>query len=162
MSMAHAYRMKKKMADGGYMEGEESQPAPVAASNNKAAEMTKSMRSAFNYDKDYAHGGPVCMDCGGQMMAEGGELSQEPDMDMIDHIMNDRSNGADADASLPEADFEPAEFDDLVKDDGLEEHYTGKNSGDEIGDKEQDEERSLADDAFEEMKKKKDKNPKPA
>lgn len=129
MSMAIAYAMKKqgkKMAQGGSM--------PCAA-----------------------HGMDACKMCHGGKMAEGGEVEDEasgyhdmpiesPEVtedyeypeDIVGRIMMSRDQGYSeggrvANDTPPVADFEDNQFDDLVKRDDLEQHYTGANSGDEIG-----------------------------
>ncbi len=96
--------------------------------------------------------------------AEGGEM----DDDMVSHIMHKRkmmSEGGMAANDVGEgeyADEEPNQFDDLEKDDHLEEHYTGKNSGDEDGDHEHDEEMHDMISQIMKSRKKKDKMPRPA
>lgn len=72
--------------------------------------------------------------------------NQDDHEDMIGRIMKQRarhfSKGGRVSNDTPvTADFEDNQFDDLVKDDDLEEHYTGANSGDEIGDHQEDEDR---------------------
>jgi hypothetical protein len=71
-------------------------------------------------------------------MAEGGEVQEH---DMIDRIMRKHfsKGGEVANETDETADFEDNQFDDLVKDDGLEFHDTGANSGDELGDAQEDE-----------------------
>jgi len=66
--------------------------------------------------------------------------------------------GEVANSDKPIADGMPAEFDDLHLRDGLEEHYTGANSGDEDGDS------SYLDDAVAKvmLKRRKQHNPRPA
>ncbi len=96
--------------------------------------------------------------------AEGGEM----DDDMVSQIMHKRkmmSEGGRVANDVGEgeyADEEPNQFDDLVKDDHLEEHYTGKNSGDEDGDHEHDEEMHDMISEIMKSRKKKDKMPRPA
>lgn len=81
------------------------------------------------------------------LYAEGGDVDEEHDEhDMVSRIMKQRSNhysegGRVANEDHIEADFEPNEFDDLAKDDHLEFHDTGANSGDELGDEQEDEDR---------------------
>lgn len=72
--------------------------------------------------------------------------SEEEDFDMVDRIMKRRATGYSEGGKVsndtsPMADFEENQFDDLVKDDDLEQHYTGENSGDQVGNaqKEEDE-----------------------
>lgn len=129
-----------------------------------------------------AHGGEPgnCKMC----MAEGGFVEEEKDSgygampmdsetmegdltdDMIDRIMAKRmmsEGGEVANDDSPIADEKSAQFDDLVKDDELESGYTGENSGDEIGDEQEDKDR---DDMIERIMKqramKASKMPRPA
>lgn len=72
--------------------------------------------------------------------------NQSDHEDMVGRIMRQRmkhfSKGGQVANDTPiTADFEDNQFDDLVKDDELEHHYTGANSGDEIGDEQEDEDR---------------------
>lgn len=83
------------------------------------------------------------------LYAEGGDV--EDDQDMIDRVMQKRehmySEGgrvANEDHGPDEsrlADFSPNEFDDLALRDDLEFHYTGENSGDELGNEREDHDR---------------------
>lgn len=64
--------------------------------------------------------------------------NQDDVEDMVGRIMAQREHhysegGRVANDTSPIADFEDNQFDDLVKRDDLEQHYTGANSGDEIG-----------------------------
>ncbi len=108
------------------------------------------------------HGTEMCEMCHGGKMAEGGFVEEEKesgyermpegrekmdsaammeDEDMISRIMKQRysKGGRIANDTPITADFEDNQFDDLVKDDDLEMHYTGQNSGDEIGNEKMDE-----------------------
>jgi hypothetical protein len=126
----------------------------------------------------YAEGGDVC-ECGtpgcprcdddaaskptaiSGGYAEGGEVDDD---DLVGRIMKRRmSEGGKVANETPEtADFDDNEFDDLVLRDDLEEHYTGKNSGDEIGDKAvEDEDDDIVSRAMR-SRSKKDKLPRPA
>lgn len=106
--------------------------------------------------KKYAEGGFVEeeKESGYQSMPEeyekiADEVNEDQDFkeeDIVDRIMrqlkqNDIKEGQEANDTPMLADYEKNEFDDLVKDDELEEHYTGANSGDEIGDAQEDEDR---------------------
>jgi len=87
--------------------------------------------------------------------------------DMVSRIMKQRQHhyshgGKVANRSEVEADFEPNEFDDLSKDDDLEQHYTGANSGDEIGDVQEDEDRHDIIERIMRSRRKKDRMPIPA
>lgn len=80
-------------------------------------------------------------------MARGGEVEHPDavhnaagteDADMIARILHKRKEYSKGgmvanDVGVAEADEAPAEFDDLVLRDDLEEHYTAANSGDELG-----------------------------
>lgn len=75
---------------------------------------------------------------GGQAMAEGGMPAEhEQDADMIARIMHKRKmysqGGMVANDDEPIADGMEAQYDELAKDDHLEMHDTGANSGDEDG-----------------------------
>lgn len=80
--------------------------------------------------------------------SEHNAMAEDEDEDMIGRIMRQRyskggmvaneDHGPDDDGL---ADFKRNEFDDLSMRDHLEEHYTGANSGDEIGDEQEDEDR---------------------
>lgn len=94
--------------------------------------------------------------------------NQDDHEDMVGHIMKKRqmhfSKGgrvANDVGTGEEADAMPNQFDDLVKDDGLEEHYTGKNSGDEVGDAAEDEDRRDIVAMIMKSRKKKDRLPNP-
>lgn len=151
MSLANAYYMRKRMAKGGMCE----------------------------------HGLSMCEMCHGGKMAEGGFIEEEKasgygdmpmdgekmnmaaemeDEDMIDRIMRQRysEGGKVANDSGPIADEESAEYDDLVKDDDLEMHDTGANSGDELGDAQEDEDRHDVVARIMRSRAKKDRLPRPA
>lgn len=73
--------------------------------------------------------------------------NQDDHEDMVGRIMRQRAvhyskGGRVANDTPITAGFEDNQFDDLVKDDDLNEHYTGKNSGDELGDAQEDEDRN--------------------
>lgn len=154
MSLATAYAMRKKsmgMARGGMCE----------------------------------HGSTACDMChGGKMMADGGmmeekssgyrpmpeahdnmnEMADMEDEDMISRIMKQRysKGGRVANETGPSADFQPNEFDDLVKDDDLESSYDGANSGDELGNEQEDEDRRDIISKIMKARKMKDRLPRPA
>jgi len=80
--------------------------------------------------------GPQGMSEGG-MLTHSGYETEEHEKDMVGRVMKQRQHmysegGRVANTDLPEADFDPNEFDDLHLRDNLEEHYTGANSGDEL------------------------------
>jgi len=118
-NMAIAYNMKKrKMAEGGM-----AMDCPDCSSGS-------------------------CMKHSQSKMADGGMARD--DGDLVERIMKKRGmyseggrvanedHGPDDDRL---ADFSPNEFDDLSLKDDLESSYTGKNSGDLIGDEQEDEDR---------------------
>lgn len=93
--------------------------------------------------------------------------NQDDHEDMVGHIMKKRMKhyshgGKVANDTPPIADSESADYDDLVKDDDLEFHETGKNSGDEIGDAQEDEDERDMISSIMRSRKKKDKMPRPA
>lgn len=93
--------------------------------------------------------------------------NQSDHEDMVGHIMKKRMKhyshgGKVSNEDEPIADSEAAEYDDLEKDDDLEEHYTGKNSGDEDGDEQEDEDQRDTVSQIMKSRKKKDKMPRPA
>lgn len=177
--MSIAYAMKKKAqkhADGG----------PVLP---QADTVQESMRKAFGSSKKHAEGGEICPSCGGsgpKMMAHGGMAEEKAsgylampkehevmnkdameEDDMVSRIMAKKMSkgGQVANDTHPfEAEFEtPNEFDDLVLDDNLESHYgDDDNSGDMLGNKQEDEDRKDIVSRIMASRKKKDKNPRPA
>lgn len=93
--------------------------------------------------------------------------NQDDHEDMVGRIMRQRtkhfSKGGQVANDTPiTADFEKNQFDDLVKDDDLEQHYTGANSGDEIGDEQEDEDRRDIVARIMKSRRKKDRMPVPA
>ncbi len=178
MSLAMAYHMKKKkkchggeMAEGGEMEMHETEEHPVS----------KSMKKAF-HAPGYAEGGMVheekesgyepmpCEKCGHMVghavENQGATMADDMEDDMIEHIMKKRKGyshgGKVSNDDAPIADGEPAEYDDLVKDDDLAFHETDKNSGDEIGDEAEEEDQKDTVSQIMKSRKKKDKMPRPA
>lgn len=132
------------------------------------------------------HNSMECPECHGGMMSEGGmadakdeyDPMQHPmpvdnmaaemeDEDMIGRIMNKRmvkmsEGGKVANKDEIVADLEPNEFDDLAKDDDLEFHDTGANSGDEVGDDQEDMDRRDVVSRIMRSRAKKDRMPRPA
>jgi len=114
-----------------------------------------------------AKGGEVCPDCCEGMPCEiHGEQDDSHMFDMIQSVLSKRKQrlsqgGKVANETEPVADFLPNEFDDLVLRDDLDFSYTGKNSGDEVGNSGEDERRKdLVMRAM--LKRKKQHNPRPA
>lgn len=127
-----------------------------------------------------AHGAVGCMACGGKM-AEGGFVGEEEESGyqpfpkpaeaaedegeegLVDRIMQRfAKGGAVANDTPPVADFEDNDFDVLPGMDDTEADYTGENSGDDVGDKAEDEdEKDVVSRAMKSWKKK-DRLPRPA
>ena len=98
-------------------------------------------------------------------LAHGGYAEDGDDLDMISHIMRKRmSKGGQAtnDTLDPGIEDDDAQYDDLVKDDDLEFHDTGANSGDEVGDAQEDMDRDDMISMIMASRKKKDRMPRPA
>lgn len=94
-------------------------------------------------------------------MSEGGDVDEN---DLVDRIMKKRmysEGGMVANEDGPIADDMDAEYDDLVLDDHLESHYDGKDSGDELGNKELDHEDHDLVERIMKSRAKKDKLPRP-
>ncbi len=94
--------------------------------------------------------------------AQGGEVEEDaPPAYEQDQYYSE--GGKVANKSTPSAEFEPNQFDDLVKDDDLEFHDTGANSGDECGDETEDEDRhDVVSRVMKSRRKKPGHNPNPA
>lgn len=149
---------RKYLADGGVVDddsfGHEAEPGDVSPSPSpepsRRQALIHSLKNAFG-DADsaeaaegHAHGGDIIDHVmRKRMMSRGGQVA------------NDVGTGA-------EADMEPNQFDDLVLRDGLEEHYTGANSGDEIGNAQEDADRRDIVAMIMKSRKKKDRLPVPA
>lgn len=99
-----------------------------------------------------------------QGLAEGGEVDNSDGEDLVARIMTKMSKGGQvANESEPEADSMPAEFDDLALRDDLESHYgDDDNSGDELGNAQEDEDRKDIVSRIMSSRRKKDRNPRPA
>lgn len=98
-------------------------------------------------------------------MAEGGEANGSGfSDDMVSRIMKHRysEGGMVANDTPPIADEMPADYDDLALRDDLEMSETGANSGDEIGDDQEDEDRDDIVKRVMKSRAKKDKMPRPA
>lgn len=105
-----------------------------------------SLAVKYAMKKRMAKGGMACGDCAsGQCMAHGGEV-KDPGSDFdstVNDIMRQRYSrgGQVANDTDMSADMKPNEFDELVLDGGEEFSYTGANSGDEIGNEQEDNDR---------------------
>lgn len=121
--VGHIMKKRAKMfAEGGDTDDSTSEPDPSPAPTKRPVvdpDKAKSFSNAF--DNNFADGG-----------------------DVVSSIMKKRGStpGAKANEAGITADFEPNEFDDMVLDDNLDDfHDTGANSGDELGDHQEDEDR---------------------
>lgn len=140
----------------------------MAEAKEEHREVLKEMHEMKGHDRKYmAEGGEACVNCGHMAghPVENQDMGEEEDM--IGRIMKKRvghysEGGKVANETEPKADFEEAEYDDLVKDDELEEHYTGKNSGDEVGNEAEEEDEKDVVSRIMKSRKKKDKMPHPA
>lgn len=95
-----------------------------------------------------------------KLLAKGGMACGD---ELFDKMMADRYSmgGKVSNDSAPTADDLPAEYDYLVLNDDLEEHYTGANSGDELGSEEETKRRNqIVAEVM--MKRRKQHNPRPA
>lgn len=169
-NMALAYRMKKKMAMGGSASSEEmpcgecmGAGCPSCDDSDMVARIRKKMTSddVMKNSDEAAQNSPMMKPIKDKKFSEDyGEST------LIDRIMKKRmSKGgmvANSDHGEDDEDlagFSPNEFDDLSLRDDLEEHYTGKNSGDEIGDEQEDEDREDIISRIMRSRRKKDKMP---
>lgn len=133
-------------------ENKKSGPTGIHESKNDSKESHRKKLDELRSMKKpnlYAEGGFVDEEetSGYESMPEDRDKMNEgamaEDNDMISRIMKQRysKGGRVANDTPPVADFEDNQFDDLVKRDDLEQHYTGENSGDEIGNAQEDEDR---------------------
>lgn len=92
------------------------------------------------------------------------KFDEEEKGDIISRILRKKysEGGKVANEVEDVVDFEPNQFDDLVKDDDLEFSYTGKNSGDELGDEQEDQDRRDIIARIMKSRMKKDRMPRPA
>jgi hypothetical protein len=106
----------------------------IENAKNEHRRVYTEMRQMRGHNRqNLAEGGEACEGCrGGNCMTHGG--------DVVDRIMRRMSEGGQIanDGEVERADEQPAQFDDLVERDDLSEHYTGANSGDELGAPEED------------------------
>lgn len=186
MSLAIKYKMQQKarMADGGVCEHgshmcpmchggkmaeggiPEEMPMPMPRPmDDRKHRVADSMKKAFG---SYSDGGFVHEEeaSGYEKMPEeyaGDEESE--DEDRVGRIMRKRhysKGGRVANETPIKADFEENQFDDLAKDDDLEFHETGANSGDELGDEQEDDDRRDIVKRIMKSRSKKDRMPRPA
>lgn len=148
------------MADGGDTDmPDESTPtfsAPAASGGGGGGGMGSIMKMLPMLAMAAAEGG----------MVEGGQDDKHMD-DMVGRVMAQRqrmySKGGKVANDTPiTADFKKNDFDDLAMRDDLEYEYTGKNSGDEIGNEGEDGRRKDIVSRIMKSRAKKDRNPRPA
>lgn len=172
MSLAIAYAMKKKghkMARGGAM----------CAHGKDMCEMCHGGEYAEGGDVDMSmlnkHGadevGAMGMDYDDQRqherMISHPVENQSDHEDMVGRIMKQRmksysEGGQVANDTPPDAEFEDNQFDDLVKRDDMAFNYDSANSGDEIGDGQEDMDRKDIVARIMASRRKRDKMPRPA
>jgi len=171
MSMAIAYRLGKKKHDKGVHKpvGEERygrgaseagedyrdyKSEPKGAFSREGAESSKDKHKDILAELMGMRGGRENLACGGEVGED----------DMISKIMAKHysEGGRLANKTEITADFEPNEFDELDLDDDLEQHDTGANSGDELGDHQEDEDRHDIVSKIMRSRAKRDKLPRPA
>lgn len=113
--------------------------------------MKDSLAIAYNMKRKgqkMAQGGMPCEDCSSGQCMQHGDKGMDSGADLVDKIMAKRMSKGGVVANEDHghededlADFSPNEFDDLVLRDDIEFSYTGANSGDEIGNAQEDEDR---------------------
>lgn len=191
MSMASAYRMKKRMSKGGYADGGETETKPDDSSSKyptydveKGKKISESFMKFGEGGECYADGGFVDeeKDSGYESMPKEkpshnyahevpNQSTHDDDLDMIEYIMKKRSMAkgyskggmvANDTGDGASADLQDNQFDDLVLSDDLDFNYTGANSGDDVGNETHDEEDHDVVSQIMKSRKKKDKLPRPA
>jgi hypothetical protein len=158
--MAMRYAMMKKRAKRCMAEGGEVD-MPEETDMSKAA---KSIKKAFG--SGYKDGGFVeDEEASGYLpMPEEDEMGMEDDDDIVSRAMKHyySKGGKVANDTPPMVDKEENDFDDLALRDDLDEHYTGANSGDEIGDHKLDEDDRDVVSRVMKSRRLKDRMPRPA
>lgn len=171
MSMAIAYRMSKKKHEKGVHKpvGEERYGRGASEAGEDYRDYKAEPKGAFS-----GEGAKSAKDKHREILDElmgmrgdrenlacGGEVGED---DMISKIMAKHysEGGRLANKTEITADFEPNEFDDLALRDDLEAHDTGANSGDELDDKTEDEDRHDIVSKIMRLRAKRDKLPRPA
>lgn len=160
----------KLYADGGFVDEEEASgylDMPEAMDKRNA---TAEYMDNRDLNQHGAHEiGPQGTDQGNESFetrkVEHEVPNQDWHPDLVDRIMQQRhysEGGRVANDTDPVADFEPNEFDLLVKDGGLESSYTAQNSGDEIGNEALDESEEDMIARIMRQRRMKDRNPVPA
>lgn len=171
MAYATKKHNKKCMAKGGEVEGVHKEDKAVNGGGQshmgtavRQGDAERAKRIVYDKIKQQRNSGARAKH---ELMAEGGEVDESSDMhdaDMIARIMHKRkmySEGGEAanDVGVSEADKDPAEFDDLVLDDNLEDD---SGAGNEHGDPEQAERDHDVIAKVLMSRKKKDRMPRPA
>ncbi len=164
-----------KMAEGGGVDDYSDTSNPVDKSMKKAFKTPAYADGGFVHEEKESGYMPDPMEHPDHMYGhEVPNQDEDGEVDMIGHIMHKRkmmakgglmSKGGRIANDVGEgmdADREPRQYDDLVSDDYLEQHDTGENSGDEIGDHQEDEERHDIVSQIMKSRKKKDRMPRPA
>jgi hypothetical protein len=159
-------------AKGGFVEEEEEsgyRPMPKEHEKHDEAAMMESdrMLNQHGQEEEGADGMEEDNESQHERMYAHPVENQDYHEDMVGRIMAKRQHhysegGRVANDSPIEAGFEDNQFDDLVKDDDLHEHYDAKNSGDEIGDEQEDEDRHNIVSRIMKSRRLKDRMPHPA
>ena len=141
---------RRNLAEGGMVGAQDEWDE---ADYNKKRPMHPDEMAMHEDDRKLGQHGEIEEGPQGPWMADGGQItgnySDEEDgdgTDMVGRIMAQRQRmfskgGKVSNQDELEADFSPNEFDDLHLRDNLEQHDTGANSGDELGDAQEDEDR---------------------
>jgi len=168
--LAIAYAMKKKakkMAEGGFV-GEEKasgylpESKEIVKHNGPAMSEDDRMLNQHGEEEEGPYGA----------YAEGGQITDNKEsaaheLDMVGRIMKQRQRmyskgGEVANDTPPMADSESDDFDYMAQHDGLESSYSGANSGDELGDAQEDHDRADIVARVMKSRRLKDKMPRPA
>lgn len=173
-SLALSYALKKKakkMAEGGHVD-------EIASGyvDHEGNDVKHNHMAMMEDDRDLNQHGEYEEGPQGEMYADGGQItdnyqSEDHEMDMVGKIMKQRqmmyskggmiANGGE-DELDEMADGQPNNFDDLSLRDDHEFSYTGKNSGDEIGDARQEKDDHDLVARIMNSRRKKDRMPRPA
>lgn len=170
-----AYGMQKKArkAHGGMMEHKEKSGMPCAAHGavmcHKCHGGKMMAQGGFVHEEEESGYEPMPHENKGHAYSHEEENQDFPEeeRDMVARIMASRAKGYSKGGQVsnktePLADFEENEFDDLVKRDDLDFHYTGANSGDELGNEQEDHDRHDIVSKIMKSRRLKDRNPRPA
>jgi hypothetical protein len=167
-------------ADGGFIDEEKSSGYEDHKGNDVKSDsmaMTEDDRSLNQHGENEEGPQGMHMCSGGSCghpshgMAEGGFIgshqTEDHEDDMVGRIMKKRQQMYSEGGKVANQDKEitgdmPNEFDDLHLRDDLESSYTGSNSGDELGNDQEDEDRNDIVSRIMRSRAKKDRNPRPA